>query len=143
MNLVHYLIRHPSEHGLVYPTELDVEGYQTIGNFFLMGREEDSPSEEYIFYGIHGEEIVETTAIRYRDSKSFFRIEVENIGNFIFFSQPMPKKIPYIGSNENLRGLFAISRFRSWQPYVLDQVCRKHAFYFIGTSPRTQQGIIS
>jgi len=139
MKSVHYLVRPAfGEFGLVYPTELNVENYQAFGGFFLMGSEEDSPVEEYIFHAIYGEKFVKTTAMRYLNSKSFFRIEVKNIGVFIFFAQPMSKKLPYIGSNDNLRGLFAIRRFRSWKPYALDQACREHAFYFIGTSPRTK-----
>jgi hypothetical protein len=139
MKSVHYLVRAVSgEDGLVYPTELDIKNYQAFGGFFLMGSKKDAPDDEYIFYAIRGNGIIKTTATRYQDSKSFFRINIENIGAFIFFTQPMPKKYPYIGSIDDLRGLFAIRKFCPLSPYVLDKANREHAFYFIGTSPRTR-----
>lgn len=139
MNQIHYLVRSTTNtEGLVYPAELDRPGYYGFGGLFLMGSEEDAPGEEYAFAAIWGEDLIVTAAVRFRETKNFFQVEVKKIGSFIFYAQAMPKKYPYVGNVPELQGLVALRRMRSWKPAALDAACREHNFYFVGASPQNQ-----
>ena len=139
MDLVQYLIRSGSgETGFVYPTEVETRSYYGFGGFYIMGDEKDIPVNEYGFWAIHDGRLILTFAARYRDTRSFFRVDVPKVGNFLFYAQPMPKKYPYIGSVPELKNQFAIRRMRSWKPAALDQACKEHDFYFVGASLRTR-----
>ena len=137
-DLVHYLIRDPSEKvGLIYPTELDDQNYTGFGAFYLLGNAGASIGERYYFYAIQGEQTVQTELLPFRGSRSFFQAEVPRIGTFVFYAQPMPfRPAAYTGLNASSANLVALRRLRSWQPYELDRACREHAFYFVGYSPR-------
>jgi hypothetical protein len=140
MDDIHYLIRRSrdNEDGLIYPTEEDTKNYYGFGGFYLMGSETDIPAGEYSFMAVHGEEIVTTSASRYRETKNFFEVNVNKVGRFIFYAQAMPKRYPYVGTFPALAGKFAFRRMRSWKPAALDHACREHRFYFVGVSQRSQ-----
>ena len=132
---VHYLIREPNgEPGFIYPQETEINNYYGFGGFYLLGREGELPLDEYSFKAVHGHEIIETRAIRYRDTKRFYQVEVTGVGKFIFLAQPIPKKIPYLGTMQSISGLLALSRMRSWKPDALNRACIQNDFYFVGNS---------
>ena len=133
---IHYLVRQKdASDGLVYPSELKEESHYGFGSFYLMGAEDDEPAQEYAFHAIFGEELITATAVRLRDEKFFFSVEIKKVGRFIFYAQAMPRKYPYGGQVQLLQGKFAFRRMRSWKPAALDTACREHGFYFVGSSP--------
>ncbi|MBK1884698.1 hypothetical protein JIN85_19965 [Luteolibacter pohnpeiensis] len=133
---IHYLVRQSAANdGLIYPSELDQKEYYGFGSFYLMGAEDADPAEEYTFRAVLGEELIVTTAERFRDEKYFFSVQMKKVGRFIFYAQAMPKKYPYSGQLSSLQGMYAFRRMRSWKPAALDVACREHGFYFVGASP--------
>ena len=136
-DLVHYLIRHPTEKGgLIYPTELDDPAYVGFGSFYMLGRVGSRIGEAYTFHAVFGEELVATNLLPFRNSRSFFRAEVQGVGTFLFYAQPIAKKPTYVGVAAQASTLVALRRLRSWQPFELDRACRENDFYFVGYSPR-------
>jgi len=138
-DLIHYLIRHPTLDGLIYPAELEDEEYFGFGSFYLLGKTGAFIGEAYRFYAIRGEETVQTTLLPYRNSRSFFRAEVTDVGSFLFYAQPIARKPSYIGKAARASNLVAVRRLRSWQPDELDRACQEHNFYFVGYSPRVNE----
>lgn len=133
---IYYLVRHTAAaEGLVYPAEIDLKDYYGFGSFYLMGAQDDDPADEYTFRAVFGEELIVTTAERFRDEKYFFSVQVKKVGRFIFYAQALPKKYPYSGQLPSLQGKFAFRRLRSWRPAALESACRQHGFYFVGASP--------
>lgn len=135
-DVVHYLTGHPAEQGgLIYPTELDVESYAGFGSFYLLGPPGARVGDEYKFHAVQGEEIVETRLLRLEKSKVFYRVQVTDVGAFLFHAEQLARKPRYIGTEDQIRRLAILRRLRSWEPGKLDRACRKHAFYFVGYSP--------
>lgn len=135
--IVHYLIKHPTEaRSLIYPTEIDNDQYVGFGGFFLLGKPGSALGDSFKFHAILGQQTLETQLIRFRNSKSLFLADVENVGSFLFYAQPIGNRPTYIGTDAQSQNLVALRRLRSWHPNELDQACRKHGFYFVGYSPR-------
>lgn len=136
MKAVHYLIRHPSVAGLIYPVELDEPGYVGFGAFYLLGATGDRIGDAYVFHAVHQQQILETTLTEYRGTRSFFQAQVSGVGSFVFYAQPMRQKPPYVGAMPAAGNLVALRRLRAWQPDALNRACHEHEFYFVGYSPR-------
>ena len=126
-DLVHYLVKHPTEAGgVIYPTEIENDQYVGFGGFFLLGKPGSTIGDLYRFHAILGQQTFETQLTRFRNSKSFFRAEIPRIGSFLFYAQSIGKRPSYIGADTQVQDLVALRRLRSWQPNGLDQACRKH-----------------
>lgn len=137
IDLVHYLVGQPArKSSLVYPIELYDENYVGFGDFYLLGKAGTEIGDLYSFYAIRGGQIVPTTLMPYRGSKSFFQVEVSGIGDFVFYAQPLSFKPPYAGGVVSAKGLVALRRLCSWQPQELNRACLEKDFYFVGYSPR-------
>lgn len=140
MRSVHYLVNAEDDDrlGLVYPTELGDKKHYAFGGFFLVGEHDASPEAEYVFHAVHGDNLLRTIAMRSHSGGRFFRVEVNGIGVYMFYAQPMPMKLPYIGGSPGLQGLFATRRLLPLKPDALDRACERFGFYFVGTSLRTE-----
>jgi|GEM_PF-5072119 len=102
-NLVHYLIRHPTQKdGFIYPTELEDDTYVGCGAFFLLGTVGAGMRKAYKFHAVHDERLLETILHPFQNSNIFFQVEIENIGAFLFYAQPITKKLPYVGRSAQL-----------------------------------------
>jgi hypothetical protein len=137
MSTVCYLVRSSlQEGGLVFPSEMQETDPATMGAFYLLGRERGVPLDAYSFLAIKGEEVIRIQLEKDRKAPAFFRATVPQVGNFLFFAQPLARQLRYVGGVPELAGQFAIRRLRSWRLGDLEQACRKHEFYFVGYSPR-------
>jgi hypothetical protein len=136
---VHYLVRRPDRSdGLIYPSEIEEQGYVGFGAFYLMGKEGEALRDAFVFYAVRGDQLIEATLSRYRDTRGFFFAAINGVGRFLFNAEPIPKTMAYVGSEPEAADLVAIRRLRSWRPGELDVACRDHGFYFVGWSPRAR-----
>ncbi len=130
---IHYLIRDPKNaFGLIYPQESNLDLYQGFGSFYMVGSQDDQLLENYNFLAIQDDQIIETVAHQFPDNRNFYSINVESIGNFIFYAERLSINYPYTGSVQSLQNFYALRRFRSWKPQSLDNACRQYGFYFVG-----------
>lgn len=126
---VHYLVRNPSTtSGLVYPGELH-EDYVGFGAFYILG-DEPPLRDTYQFLAVHGERLIRPNLVRFRESRSFYRVRIRRVGTFTFFAQPLPSGLSYDG-NEGAR-IRATRRLRAWHPEHLEAAARNDLFYFVG-----------
>lgn len=121
--------------GLVFPTEVDEHSRSGVGAFYLLGTRPRPLRPQYIFHAVHGEAVVTTRLARYRDTKSYYQVTSPTVGRFLFYAQPLSRRLTYIGTDSNFRDMFVVRRLRSWHPNELDAACRHHQFYFVGYSP--------
>lgn len=134
--VIHYLIAHPTEVGtLIYPSQVNDLNYYGFGAFYILGKHKERSGDSYKFHAVHDSQIIQTTLVPYRGSKSFLVATVSGIGSFVFNVQSLPRKQPYKLTHASLEGLTTIRRLRSWNPNELDKACAEHQFYFTGYSP--------
>lgn len=137
MNAVCYLVKSGHlESGLIFPTEMTELDTATTGSFYLLARSSSATEDAYAFFAVRGERILRVVLERMDKARSFFRAQVPDVGAFMFYAQPMPRKIPYRGDAPQFQDHVAIRRLRSWRPNDLENACAKYEFYFVGYSPR-------
>jgi len=134
---IHYLIQHPSERdGLIYPTDLNDNGYYSLGSFYIMGSPGFKIRQYYSFHAVHEEETIEVDLFRFRHSRNFYQATFKDFGTFLFYAQPVKKKQSYVGRQNQMRDLVPMRRLIPLDARRLDHICEKHSFYFTGYSPR-------
>jgi hypothetical protein len=79
-----------------------------------------------------GDNVITTKLIQLKNSKNYYTVNVEDIGNFKFYAQPISKKMPYIGEISDFSNQLILRRLRFWEHTKLDDACRAHNFFFIG-----------
>ncbi len=135
-NQVCYLVSAPRDGGgLAFAAEANEGAYTTSGSFFRLGMIRDRLLDEYQFHAIHGDRIVVTHMIRYRDSRAFYRVQVDGVGPFMFCARSIRRKPMYVGGVQGFNGLSAVRQVCPLRPHDLDAACRDHGFYFVGYSP--------
>lgn len=134
INKIVYLIKSDiAEKGLIHPSELKTDGYFGFGNFYIIGHEKEGLNDYYEFDAILGNQVITTQIERHKNSKSYYIVQVENIGTFKFYAQPIAKKLPYVGGISSFESQITLRRLRAWDHDKLDDACRKYNFYFIGS----------
>lgn len=139
-DFVHFLIRSPAgKRGLLYPSEIDIPEFYSVGSFYLMGIKGSRLADSYTFHAVQKDNII-VVQLKAAEGTSyaFYRAIVEGVGNILFYAQSLSVEYPYLGSNPGLLNNIASRRLRAWKPYQLDALCEKHQFYFVGYSPRIE-----
>lgn len=134
-NYVHYLVRQPrATDQLISPSQIEERDYFTVGCFYIIGRPGEALLDSYRFHAMLRKDIIIVDLKRYKNSKSFYRTNVEGIGNFIFGLEAIGHELRYAGMEPTLNGLQAVRRLRPKGNSSLELACKKHDFYFLGYS---------
>lgn len=133
VELIHYFIRNPigEKGGLVYPSEINIKLYQTIGSFYIISYDDKKLFNEYIIHAIKNGQIIKVPLKRIR--RNSFSAVVDGIDSFIFYAENVSMN-KYSGNNPFLEGVKILKRLRIANANKAEDACKKHKFYFIGYS---------